>query len=136
MLTITFTFPNSEYSFTLENGKSLSDYDESMQDYPSNIGIGMIELALGSMQTNKELDIIASQGTKVYLFDAEDIFKMEKYKNIIYVNTTEIANTINNLLIYINNEGQKYDALEDKTTSLSFKVVTKETVTLSALLGS
>ena len=84
---ITFTFPNSEYSFTLENGKSLSDYDESMQDYPSNIGIGMIELALGSMQTNKELDIINSK----IQYHNEIIDKEKNNQSQAFINTINEA---------------------------------------------
>lgn len=63
---------------------------------------------------NRQLEIVAKQGTKVYLFDPEDVFKMEIYKDLIYVKSDEIVNTIKNLLIYINNEKEKYENLDDK----------------------
>ena len=55
---ITFTLPNSNSSFTLEKGKSLSDYDLDMEYSDSPIGYGMIELALGSQRCEKELDLL------------------------------------------------------------------------------
>ncbi len=65
---------------------------------------------------NKELDIVAEKGTKVYFFDPEDSFKVEKYAKLTYVEMIEISNTINNLLIYINGEYEKYSNLEDKSS--------------------
>lgn len=64
---------------------------------------------------NSELDSSVTANNKVYLFDPEDTFKMEHYANITYVESIEINNTINNLLIYINQEKEKFDKLEDKS---------------------
>ncbi len=64
---------------------------------------------------NMQLDIAAEKGTKVYLFDPENIFKSEKYNKIIHVESKEINNTLKNLLIYINNESDKYNSMEDKS---------------------
>ena len=63
---------------------------------------------------NRELDVCASKGTKVYLFDPEDIYKPEGYENLTYVPQVEIVNTVKNLMIYVNNEYDKYNALENK----------------------
>ncbi len=88
-----------------------------------NLEKNQATLILGSKKTqlrnymkvmNQQLDIVASKGTKVYLFDPEDSYKMEFYKNITYVETAEIQNTINNLIIYINGEYEKYSSLENK----------------------
>lgn len=80
---VTITLPNSKHSFTLENGKSLSNYDEFMEDYESNIGVGMIELALGSMQVNKELEVINSN----MLFYEETINKEKNNQPQALLNT-------------------------------------------------
>ena len=48
-----------------------------------------------------ELEKIANDNARVYLFDTEDLFKSERYSNIKYVNSEEIVNTFNNLNIYI-----------------------------------
>lgn len=64
---------------------------------------------------NQELDIACEKGEKVYLFDPEDIFKMEPYRKITYVESSEITNTINNLIIYVNGEKEKYVKLNDKS---------------------
>lgn len=62
----------------------------------------------------RELDIVA-KNTKVYLFDNENLFRPERYKNITYVNSDEVYNTMKNLIIYVNGEREKYNALEDKS---------------------
>lgn len=64
---------------------------------------------------NSQLEIVATCGTAVYLFDPDDTFKVEHYKNIKYVEAKEIVNTLNNLIIYINGERDKFNALEDKS---------------------
>lgn len=64
---------------------------------------------------NQELDIVSEKGTKVYLFDPEDTFKVEKYNKLTYVEMSEIQNTINNLIIYINGEYEKFSNLQDKS---------------------
>ena len=63
---------------------------------------------------NRELEKVAEKGTKVYLFDPEDIFKPEGYQKITYVPQAEVVNTVKNLLIYINNEYDKYNSMENK----------------------
>lgn len=65
---------------------------------------------------NQQFDIVSENDNKVYFFDPEDIFKMERYNNLTYVESKEIVNTINNLLIYINGEVKRYEELEDKTS--------------------
>lgn len=64
---------------------------------------------------NGQLDIAAEKGTKVYLFDPEDTFKIERFKKLTYVENAEIENTINNLLIYINGQKEIFDKLENKS---------------------
>lgn len=63
---------------------------------------------------NQELEICVDKGTKVYFFDPEDIFKSEMYQKLTYVSESEIKNTINNLMIYVNGEKEKYNQLENK----------------------
>lgn len=82
-------------------------------------------LILGSKKTqlrnymkvmNQELDISCEKGAKVYFFDPENTFKIEPYKKLIYVESSEIVNTINNLIIFINGESEKVEKLENKST--------------------
>lgn len=61
-----------------------------------------------------ELEKVANDATRVYLFDTEDLFKSERYTNIKYVNSEEIVNTFNNLNIYIKSEVEKYNKMENK----------------------
>lgn len=100
-------------------GFSVSSIEPIYFNFQKNQGT----LVLGSKKTqlrnymkvmNEELDIVAEKGTKVYLFDAEDTFKTEHYNKLTYVDTSEIQNTINNLIIFINGEYDKFSALENK----------------------
>ena len=54
---ITFNIPNSEYSFTLEQGKDISDYDETLIDTTDSLASDMIELALGSKLYNERVSM-------------------------------------------------------------------------------
>ena len=63
----------------------------------------------------KEFDVISNKDDKrVYLFDPNDMLISERYDNITYVKSDEVANTFNNLLIYVNQEYEKYNALKNK----------------------
>ncbi len=62
----------------------------------------------------RELENMASEDKRVYLFDANNVFKAERYNNIKYVHSEEIANTFDNLLIYTRGELKKYNSLENK----------------------
>lgn len=64
----------------------------------------------------QELDLVASDTNKVYIFDPTNIMKAMKFKNAIYVESEEVVNTFNNLGIFINDEYEKYNSLEDKST--------------------
>lgn len=63
----------------------------------------------------RELETIANDDTRIYLFDSEDILKSERYVNMKYVNSDEVINTFDNLTIYINGEIEKYNNMEDKS---------------------
>ncbi len=84
-------------------------------------------LILGSKKTqlrnymkvmNQQLDIAAEKGTKVYFFDSEDSFKVEKYNKLTYVEMSEIQNTINNMIIYTTGEYEKYNKYKAPARSL------------------
>ncbi len=64
----------------------------------------------------QEFETIANDSNKVYLFDVNDVMKTQRYKNITYVDSTELLNTFNNLKIYVNQQYEAYSALEDKST--------------------
>jgi len=62
-----------------------------------------------------ELDTLVTDTNKVYLFDANESMKGQRFKNITYVDSSELKNTFNNLKIFVNQEYEKYSAMTDKT---------------------
>ena len=101
-------------------GYSISSIGPVYFDLQKNHGTLILGSKKGQIRNymkvmNQELDIVANKGTKVYFFDPDDSFKMEHYEKITYVEMAEIQNTINNLLIYINGENEKFINLENKS---------------------
>ena len=100
-------------------GYSVKNIEPMYFDLERNVGTLVVGSKKGQVKKffrvfNRELDEIVTENNKVYLFDPENIFKPEGYNNITYVPQEEIVNTIDNLMIYINNEYEKYSKLDNK----------------------
>ena len=121
--TVTFdTIPNDKISINnICVGYGKSTIEPIYMDLQKNFGT----LILAPKKFNltefcktmyQEFEQIANDNCRVYIFDVNETVKNMRFKNITYVDSSELENTFNNLKIYVNNEYDKYTKLDDKST--------------------
>ena len=62
----------------------------------------------------QEMDVVASKGPKIYLYDSLDLFGNYEFGSLKYYGNSDIVGHIDSFIKYLEDEKAKYDALENK----------------------